>query len=312
MKFYKWINKDGHRGLIYKEGLNVDPHPFNPSGDCRPGGMYYSREDILAFIDYGEDLYEVEPVGLEVYENPYIPIKWKAHQVELKYVGKRTDGTVIQMLLDEGANIHVEDGFPLTWALRGRLLDVVRLLLKHGANYNEAMLWAVRNGGLDLLQHTIDLGADIHINKNLALIVAAQEGQLKIIKFLLEKGADIHANNDDAFHWAVFRRHVDVIKFLLEKGALVNCDALEQAAYGGQVPILKMLLDAGADIHIENDCALYSALKRTNIDIIEAMLEYDPNILETFNIKGRPSVRLLWTQLKRNLKETGSLWGVSE
>jgi hypothetical protein len=31
MKYYKIINPKGHNGLIYQEGINEDPLPFNPS-----------------------------------------------------------------------------------------------------------------------------------------------------------------------------------------------------------------------------------------------------------------------------------------
>lgn len=30
-----------HHGFQYKEGLNVDHVPFNPKGQCRPGGLYF-------------------------------------------------------------------------------------------------------------------------------------------------------------------------------------------------------------------------------------------------------------------------------
>ena len=83
MKFYKVVDPAGHHGLIYHEGLNIDPLTFNPSGDCEPGGIYFSREDIFAFLNYGSLIYEVTPVG-EIYENPGEPKKFKAHEVELK------------------------------------------------------------------------------------------------------------------------------------------------------------------------------------------------------------------------------------
>lgn len=54
MKFYKILNKEEkHYRMQYKFGLNVDVLSFKPKGDCAPGGIYFSREDILAFLDYG-------------------------------------------------------------------------------------------------------------------------------------------------------------------------------------------------------------------------------------------------------------------
>ena len=77
MNYYKIVNPKGHNGLIYKEGLNTDPLPFNPSGDCKSGGIYFAKEDIFAFLTYGTKVYQVEPVG-EVYTNPNKPVKLRA------------------------------------------------------------------------------------------------------------------------------------------------------------------------------------------------------------------------------------------
>jgi len=40
MNFYKILNEEEtHHGLKYQTGLNEDPLPFNPNGDCEPGGI---------------------------------------------------------------------------------------------------------------------------------------------------------------------------------------------------------------------------------------------------------------------------------
>src|SRR4030042_1262237 len=85
MNYYKITNKEeNHYGMQYKTGLNVDILPFNPSGDCEPGGIYFSREDILAFLDYEPWIRKVTlPENEEIYENPGILKKWKAHRVIL-------------------------------------------------------------------------------------------------------------------------------------------------------------------------------------------------------------------------------------
>jgi len=66
MNYYKILSKDEcHHDLQYKTGLNVDPKPFNPCGNCEPGGIYFSREDILAFLGYGPWIRKVTlPKGL--------------------------------------------------------------------------------------------------------------------------------------------------------------------------------------------------------------------------------------------------------
>lgn len=77
MKFYKITNKEEkHYDMQYKDGLNEDVLPFYPEGNCVAGGIYFSREDILAFLEYGCWLREVSlPEGEEVYENPGLPVE---------------------------------------------------------------------------------------------------------------------------------------------------------------------------------------------------------------------------------------------
>jgi hypothetical protein len=48
--WYKLLNADfRHRGVTYKEGLNVDPVPFNPTGECEPGGLYFTHFDYVPY-----------------------------------------------------------------------------------------------------------------------------------------------------------------------------------------------------------------------------------------------------------------------
>jgi hypothetical protein len=164
MKYYKIVNPKGHQRIKYKEGRNIDPLPFNPSGSCSSGGIYFSREDILAFVSYGTDVYEVTPIG-EIYENPGTPKKWKAHAVDLKYVGKISDGKTVKMLVDAGADVHANDDFALRYAAENGLTAIVKVLL--------------------------DAGADVHACNNYALCwAAAEKGHTEIVKMLIDAGAE--------------------------------------------------------------------------------------------------------------------------
>ena len=108
MNFYKITNeKENHNGLQYHDGLNVDILPFNPHGDCAKGGIYFAREDILAFLNFGPWIRQVTlPNDAEIYKNPGNPKKWKADKVIL---GKREKITVniIKKLIKEGADPEV-------------------------------------------------------------------------------------------------------------------------------------------------------------------------------------------------------------
>jgi len=233
VNFYKILNKEEtHNGLKYHDGLNEDPLPFNPSGDCEPGGIYFTREDILAFLSYGPWIRQVTlPEGEPVYENPGSPKKWKAKRVILG-PRRKIDLQVIKELVEEGANIRADNDQPL--------------------------VWAAENGYLDIVKFLADKSTGIHTYNNQALVAAAKSGHLHIIKYLVEEGVDIRRNQNEALIYAALYGHLEVVKFLVTKGANIHAlrdAAVRYAAEYGRFNVVKYLTDNGADIHVENDYA---------------------------------------------------------
>ena len=109
-KYFKIVNPNGHNGLVYHDGYNEDPLSFNPSGDCEPGGIYFSSTDILAFFDYGTDVYAVDPIGT-IYENPGNPKKYKAHDE--------------QQVANIGDKVEIMETRPLSKTKNFRLVKVL-------------------------------------------------------------------------------------------------------------------------------------------------------------------------------------------
>lgn len=69
------------------------------------------------------------------------------------------------------------------------------------------LLFAAREGDLDLIRLLVERGADIHATSSLgvdALVVACVRGHVEVAKFLLERGADPNAMGAGyaALHWA--------------------------------------------------------------------------------------------------------------
>ena len=60
-KYWRLTNKkECPRGFQYKDGLNVDTQPFNPTGSCKPGGLYFFSDAQLA----NYQLYVKDPVWI--------------------------------------------------------------------------------------------------------------------------------------------------------------------------------------------------------------------------------------------------------
>jgi len=224
MNFYKITNEEEkHNGLQYKTGLNVDPLPWNPSGDCAPGGIYFSREDILAFIEYGSWIRKVDiQEGVEIYENPGEPKKWKAHEVVLEE-RRRIDVNVIKGLLEEGADIHIDEELTLKWASENGHLEIVELMIEHVANIHArrecALKWASNNGHFEIVKLLLEHGANVHAVEDCALRWASAQGQLEVIKLLIKHGAYANAKGNGALKAARINGHKKVAEFLLKHGA---------------------------------------------------------------------------------------------
>jgi hypothetical protein len=110
--FYKLLADDRrHHGFTYHEGLNVDPLPFEPSGECKPGGLYYTD------LEHIPRWYRIEwpliadvtlPDGARVYAEPD-GTKWKADRLVLSNIrplsemlATLNEWTLYQMLNQNG------------------------------------------------------------------------------------------------------------------------------------------------------------------------------------------------------------------
>ncbi|VEN59219.1 unnamed protein product [Callosobruchus maculatus] len=119
--------------------------------------------------------------------------------------------SVVRILLSCDPNLEVEgtvkfdgyiiEGASALWvaACAGHL-NIVKLLIKHGADVNHAtktnstpLRAACFDGRLDIVRYLTKHKADIHIaNKynNTCLMIASYKGHLDVVSFLLETGAD--------------------------------------------------------------------------------------------------------------------------
>ncbi len=135
-RYYKFVNPNGHHGLIYKEGWNDDPLQWNPDPDCEPGGIYFTDSyNILNFIGYGDHLYEI--TGRDENRQAYGTDKYKSHSVKLKLIGDNI-ADIVKFITDYKSGIIISNNFQLESLLidivKTSDIDTLRLLIKHLRN----------------------------------------------------------------------------------------------------------------------------------------------------------------------------------
>jgi ankyrin repeat protein len=142
-------------------------------------------------------------------------------------------------------------------------------------------------------------------------VKAAQNGDLNEVKRIFALNPDIINTKDREKDTAIMKacrncNADDVVLFLLENGAnikdkeymdLINQTPLIIAAFNGCTDIVRMLIDAGADIHHRNDQgenALISAAQEGNIDVVKVLLHACADVNQT-NADGETALSLAIT-----------------
>lgn len=145
------------------------------------------------------------------------------------------------------------------------------------------LIESISTENLNLIKLLLDNGAETQINQQdegffsskSPLAVAAELGNLPVAELLISRGADIHqkvgiSENASILTYAVEANHIDMAKFLISQGVSVNTLTLNEsndessepgskifsayqtsplfiASVQKNIPMVKLLLDAGAD-----------------------------------------------------------------
>ena len=219
----------------------------------------------------------------------------------------------VRLLVSHGADMNVREHTrgqtALMWAVAQQHPDVVEALVALGADVqarsapqprrihtrtagfnpsgvidtvlgsNTPILFAARQGALDVARHLVAAGADVNdkaATGTSALVVAAHSGHTALALFLLEQGADPNAAEAGytALHAATLRGDETLAAALLARGAdpnvpvvrgsqgrrnspdyvldhdVVGATAFWLAAHFAEPGIMRVLADGGADPHV--------------------------------------------------------------
>lgn len=180
------------------------------------------------------------------------------------------DLALAEQLLSGGADVEMPDADGqtlLTWAAFHGQADAVRLLTwldadpKARDRYgNDALMGAAATGNVALAEFLIERGADVNAvgsSWKTALAYAAEAGQTDTMRWFLGRfglGADLGAS---ALTAAAAGNQLEAVRLLLNAGVeadahtpdLYGRRALMWAAWKGNVPMVRLLLERGADVN---------------------------------------------------------------
>ena len=158
----------------------------------------------------------------------------------------------INILIENGADIHADDDY--------------------------AIRCSSRNGHIEVVKFLVENGADIHANNDFSLRCSSFRGHIEVVKFLIEKGADIHADDDFAIKYSSGNGYIDVVKFLIQKGADIHAEddyALRMSSDNGNIEVVKYLVENGANIHAKYDEALSRSGFFNQIELVKFLINSD-------------------------------------
>jgi ankyrin repeat protein len=239
---------------------------------------------------------------------------WQAASANVATAARNADIDEVRKLIAAGSDVNApeSDGTSaLLWAAHQGDPALVDLLLDAGADPNVAnnfgvtpLLEASRYGDAATIKALLDGGADPAMaarEGETPLMAAARAGNLAAVKLLIESGVDVNAveslQEQSALMWAAAEGHLDVVDALLASGANPNLKAraseltsrstradypsggftaLMWAVRNGDEPIVRRLIEGGADLDITNAdgaTAMMLAIVNDRFDLAAKLVE---------------------------------------
>ena len=298
-------NTDAVRFLISK-GAEINAHSAKTAPGRKPYLADSTRARIQEFVDgvgQGGTVVEVDAPDAKQSADPAVREEAHRRLEEERAVAKRTMATFPKPTTEKRSDKQWGGLTPLIFAARQGDLDTVKVLLESGARVNEtseygwtALLVATHNRFYRLGVYLLEHGADPNIANDggwTPLYIATDnrniEGgdyptrkpdmdHLDYIKLLLAA----HANTNLRMRSSTETRTVFTHQWLLEEGAT----PFLRAAQSGDIVLLKLLLEHGADPKIATDYNVTPLMVASGIGWVEGVTyEWSPEAnLETVRL----------------------------
>lgn len=264
---------------------------------------------------------------------------------------KSGDIVKVQELLAKGVPVDVRDVGDTPWdqtalmyAAENGHLDIVRFLLKAGANVSakdkghrevgggeQPLHYAMRGKNLAIAEELLAAGAKPNvwdIFGNSPLNVAIDQDNIEAVKLLLKHGADLNAKPrtkayDPPLNVAIREKKLVIFQLLLEAGADVNAVnqlnmtplfSAASATDGLADRMVEALLKAGAKVdHLDRDgeTALSSAVYSRRGSVVRKLAEAGADVNRVFHSQGGTLLDAVEKRIRTNqedVTETSPAW----
>ncbi|KAJ3033173.1 hypothetical protein HDV00_006670 [Rhizophlyctis rosea] len=196
------------------------------------------------------------------------------HETGLTYASIHGYTDIVKLLLSAGANPAAHRGVALSMAISHGRLDIVDLFVQTGADVNGKVV--------SIPAHFVRHGSHVRTEDWTNLICGVRGGNLGIVRLLLNAGADVTYRHSRALLIAVRMGRVDLARVLLHWGANIDGDEgrrpIVEAAYDGDIALVRFLLEEGADGRVDDDDALLEACRHNHNDVAALLLSHGADV----------------------------------
>ncbi len=168
--------------------------------------------------------------------------------------------------------------------------------IKKYFNLDDALRYAVQKGQIERIEELLKHNADINqqdVDGRTLLMDAIASEQLEMVRYLVQNGIEVnvHDRYDSALSLAIDHEKPEIVELLLQNGASISYaeehdeeTMFSLAVEGGNLKIVKLLHEYGADIHqltYDEDTALEAALEQNHDDLAIWLIEQGLEVNET-------------------------------
>ncbi len=267
-------------GITDADGTGLSPLQVA----CRNG----DREMVKVLVEAGADVNKHEEFT----------------QTALEYAASGNHTEIVAFLISRGADVNL--GSPLTKCAESGAVESARLLIAKGARLDDPGFGAMGplhtaafSGQMEMARLLVESGAEISVQNYgiTPLTYALSQNYPEIARYLISMGcilsnvASVNFYRVAPLHQAVENDDMETARMIIDRGVKLNIvdgngeTALHKAAGTGNLALVRLLVEHGADTNIEGGLQRYdqtpldSAVSREHPEVCAYLLDHGARIV---------------------------------